>query len=77
MSKKNIHTVPHEKGWANKREGQEKPISVHKTKIEADKAAVFVAKKDKVEHIIHGKDGKIQDKDSYGNDPFPPKDKAN
>jgi hypothetical protein len=24
--------------------------------------------------VIHGKDGKIQDKDSFGNDPNPPKD---
>ncbi len=32
------------------------------------------AKKKKVEHVIHNKDGKISDKDSYGNDPFPPRD---
>ena len=36
-----------------------------------------LAKKLKVEHVIHNKDGKISDKDSYGNDPFPPKDKKN
>jgi len=27
--------------------------------------------------VIHGRDGKIRDKDSYGNDPVPPKDKKN
>ncbi|MBY0544383.1 MAG: DUF2188 domain-containing protein, partial [Gammaproteobacteria bacterium] len=27
----------------------------------------------KVEHFIHGKDGKIQERNSYGNDPFPPR----
>ncbi|WP_338587823.1 DUF2188 domain-containing protein [Paenibacillus sp. Y5S-9] len=27
----------------------------------------------KTELIIHGKDGKIQSKDSHGNDPYPPK----
>ena len=25
------------------------------------------------EVVIHGRDGKIRDKNSYGNDPFPPK----
>ena len=25
------------------------------------------------EFYIHGKDGKIQNKDSHGNDPYPPK----
>jgi len=36
-----------------------------------------LAKKDKVEFIPHGKDGKIQNPNSYGNDPNPPKDKKN
>ena len=25
--------------------------------------------------VIHGRDGKIRDKDSYGNDPIPPRDR--
>ncbi len=75
MAKKNIHTVPYEDGWANKREGQKVPISVHKTKDAADTKGRQVAKADEVEHVIHGKNGKIQDKDSYGNDPVPPRDK--
>ncbi len=32
------------------------------------------AKARKVEHVIHNMDGKISDKDSYGNDPFPQRD---
>jgi len=34
-----------------------------------------IAKNQKTELVIHNRDGKISDKDSYGNDPFPPKDK--
>lgn len=34
-----------------------------------------IAKHQKSELVIHNKDGKISDKDSYGNDPHPPKDK--
>jgi hypothetical protein len=28
-----------------------------------------------VELVTHGKDGRIQDSDSYGNDPVPPRDR--
>ena len=31
----------------------------------------------KSEVVIHGTDGRIRDKDSYGNDPMPPKDTKN
>lgn len=33
------------------------------------------AKRDQVELVIHRRDGTIQDSDSYGKDPHPPKDK--
>lgn len=74
MIKKNIHIVPKENRWAVKKEGVKQPISTHRTKTLADQKGRLQAKKNKVELIIHGKDGKIQDKDSFGNDPFPPKD---
>jgi hypothetical protein len=35
-----------------------------------------LCKKERAELVIHGKDGKIQDSDSYGKDPFPPRDKV-
>jgi len=47
------------------------------TKTAAEAAGRKVAKQDRVEHVIHGRDGRIQDSDSYGNDPNPPKDKKN
>ena len=75
MTKRNIHTVPYGNGWANKKEGVAKPVTVNRTKAAADAAGTKLAKQAKVEHVIHGKDGKIQDKDSYGNDPHPPIDR--
>lgn len=75
MSKKNIHTVPFGSKWAIKREGVEKPVSTHHLKSTALNKGASIAKKNKVEHVIHGRNGRIQDKDSYGNDPCPPKDK--
>jgi hypothetical protein len=75
-SKPNIHTVQLPNGdWATKREGKPTPLSTHKTQADAMKQGAFLAKLDGVEHVIHGRDGKIRDKDSYGNDPFPPRDK--
>jgi hypothetical protein len=40
---------------------------------EAQAAGRAAAKKDGVEHLIHKKDGTIGDRNSYGNDPHPPK----
>lgn len=74
-SKPNIHTVQlPQGGWANKQEGNPNPLATHKTQADAIKQGALLAKLKGVEHVIHGRDGKIRDKDSYGNDPFPPRD---
>ncbi|MHB1086221.1 MAG: DUF2188 domain-containing protein [Minisyncoccota bacterium] len=72
---KNIHTVYNSdrERWENKREGSATPLSSHHTKDNALDAGERVAKDRSVEHFIHGKDGKIQQRNSYGNDPFPPR----
>ena len=74
MSKKNVHIVPQGKKWVVKPEGS-KPISSHKTQTAAAAAGKKVAKKNESELVIHRPNGQIRDKDSYGNDPNPPKDK--
>lgn len=76
MSKKSQHVVKSpEGGWAVKKGGSTKATKVHKTQAAAAKHARRIAKKQKAELYIHGKDGRIREKDSYGNDPCPPKDK--
>lgn len=75
MAKKNIHIVPKGKRWAVKKEGVEKPLSTHRTKSLADQIARMKARQAQSELVIHGRDGRIQDKDSFGGDPCPPKDK--
>lgn len=75
MSKKrDIHVVPHEGSWATRKEGALRAGGVYQTKAEALDQGRGQAKREKVELVIHGKDGKIQDSDSFGNDPYPPKD---
>lgn len=78
MTKRNIHTVHNsDRGmWETKKEGQLKPLSSSHTKATAEEKSVREAKKAGVEHVIHNKDGKISDKDSYGKDSFPPKDRV-
>lgn len=74
-AKKDIHVVPHKEGWATRREGAERAGSVHDTQRRAQDAARKTAQRDHVEVVTHGRDGRIRDSDSYGNDPNPPKDK--
>lgn len=77
MGKKDIHVVPHQDGWATKKEGSSRAGRVTDTQKQAIDQAVTQAKRDKVEVVIHRKDGTIRDSDSYGNDPSRPKDKKN
>ena len=73
MSKRNQHIVPHEDGWAVKGAGSSRASSVHRTQMEAIDAGRQVAQNQKTELFIHGRDGKIRERDSHGNDPYPPK----
>lgn len=70
--KRPVHTVKHGDGWANKREGSPSVAKVYDTKKKAQEAGRDTAKKSRTEHVIHNKDGRIGEKNSYGRDPFPP-----
>jgi hypothetical protein len=48
--------------------------STHQTQKAAITKGRELAKQEHIELVIHGRNGKIRDKDSYGNDPFPPRD---
>lgn len=61
-------------GWRVIGAGNSKPTKILPTKQDAINYGRNIAKNQKAELIIHGLNGKIQDKDSYGNDPCPPKD---
>ena len=75
MPKRNQHVVPLGNGWAVKGEGSKKFTVITETQKDAITVAKGIAKNNKSELVIHGKDGRIRDKDSYGKDPNPPKDK--
>lgn len=75
VKKRDIHVVPRDDKWATKKEGSARAGAVVSTQKEAIVRAVRQAKREKVEVVIHKKDGTIRDSDSYGNDPMPPRDK--
>ena len=69
-----VHTVPADEGegWWNKMNG--KILNRHPRKEKAVAAGREIARQLEVEHTIHNKDGVIGEKNSYGNDPNPPRD---
>lgn len=73
MSKKNQHVLPHDGNWAVKGAGNSKATSVYPTQAEAIERAREIAQNQKSELLIHGENGRIREKNSYGNDPYPPK----
>ena len=63
-----VHTLPTGKvGWANVMPGT--ILSLHVTKANAITAGRAYAKRERVEHTIHNRNGRIAEKNSYGNDP--------
>ena len=70
---KNVHTLKHGSGWATKREGSKRVSSTHRTQAAAWKATQSAAKGTKGEAYLHGRNGQIRERNTYGNDPHPPK----
>jgi len=75
MTKSNQHVVPHNNDWAVRGEGNQKVTSIHQTQQEAIESARNIAINNRSEVVIHRPDGTIRDKDSYGHDPNPPRDR--
>jgi len=74
---KNIHVVKTSDGWGTRREGASKIGRNFNTQAEAEKSAKkSLANSGGGEAVIHGRYGKIRDKDTVppANDPFPPRD---
>lgn len=74
MAGKNQHVVPRGDNWAVHGAGNEKATVIFATQEQAIKTARDIAINQKSELIIHGRDGKIRQRNSYGNDPCPPID---
>ncbi|MEE0148680.1 MAG: DUF2188 domain-containing protein [Segatella copri] len=70
---KNIHVVHDGEQWKVKQENAVRSSGNFGTQREAIDRARQIAQNNGQEVAIHGLDGRIRAKHSYGNDPCPPK----
>ena len=56
-------------GWEVARQGDLSAISTHRTQREAATSGKKLARRDQSEFVLKGRDGRIRDRSSYGNDP--------
>lgn len=73
-NRNNVHIVQRGDGWGTLREGGQRSTQVFDTQAQAIQAGREMARVGQGELLIHGQDGRIRARDSYGNDPCPPKD---
>ena len=66
-----VHVIHRKDGWAVRQDGRPR-AKTYATKDEAVKEGRRLAREHHAEHIIHNRDGRIVERDSYGRDPFPP-----
>lgn len=71
---KNQHVTPRPNGgWQVKGAGNSRATARTKTQREAISIARGIARREGSELVIHRPNGQIREKDSHGNDPYPPK----
>ena len=65
----NQHVVPHKGKWGVRGAGNSRVTAIADTQGDAIDIARGIARRQRSEVVIHRPNGKIRDKDSYGNDP--------
>lgn len=72
MARKNFHVVPNGTNWQLKHDGEVLGNYLLKANAIADGRRIAGANQPS-ELIIHNADGTIAERETYGNDPFPPR----
>lgn len=70
--KVDIHVSRRNVGWIVRRDDTIEEMSVHKSQREAIEVGRKIARKDKVQLIIHGRDNRVRKRISYRVGPLPP-----
>jgi len=66
---KNQHVVSLGDRWAVKEDGAPEPLAVFKTQSEAWEKAKSIAWKERTAAFLHGRDGQVRERNTYGHDP--------
>jgi len=72
---KDVHVVPHGDDWVARRPNTDRVSEVFDTQQQAIDYAREIAQRDHSELLVHNRQGQIRHRDSFGSDPYPPKDK--
>lgn len=64
-----VSVSKHPNGWQVKVAGNERASKVCSTQSECKEYGINLAKKLNAEFTLHGENGQIREKNSYGNDP--------
>lgn len=73
MSKKNQHVVRNGEQWSVRGAGNTNRTATYDTQREAIERGKEIARNQGSELLIHGRNGQIRERNSYGKDPYPPK----
>lgn len=66
---KNQHVLSHGERWAVTAEDAPEPVALFKTQSEAWEKAKSIARKERSEALLHGRNGEIRARNTYGHDP--------
>lgn len=69
MSTKDVHVVPAPDGWAVEEANTPAGRKLFSTQEDAIEVATEMARRNHAELFIHGKDGQIRARNSFGHDP--------
>jgi len=64
-----VHVVPTDRGWRVDVDGSSRARPTHDKQPDAWGAAREIARKNKSEPLLHGRDGQIRQRSTYGEDP--------
>ncbi|MDR1610154.1 MAG: DUF2188 domain-containing protein [Candidatus Symbiothrix sp.] len=75
MANRTNHVVPSSTGWAVRKSGASRASRNFSTQREAIRYGTQLSRTERTELFIHRENGMIRERNSYGNDPCPPRDK--
>ena len=65
----NQHVVIEDDRWVVKEEGAAAPVATFKTQGQAWEKAKAIARRERSEAVLHGRDGRVRECNTYGHDP--------